>query len=145
MKVILLKDVKTLGHKGQVVEVAEGYARNFLFPQHAAVEASPNALRQVKEKAESEKKKEKKQEKQDRDLAKKLDGQEILISAKADGSTLYASITNKDIAKELKDKGFKVDAKFIELKPIKELGEYEVLVEFASGFEAMIKIIVEAK
>lgn len=145
MKVILLKDVNSLGKKGDIVEVAEGYARNFLFPQHSAVEASPNAVKQVKEKSAGEQRRAKKQEKAEKDQAKKIDGQEFIIKAKTNGQTLYASIGNKDIAQSMKESGFKIDPKYIISPNIKEIGSYEVTIEFPSGFEAIINIIVESK
>ncbi len=144
MKVILLEDVKQLGLKGDVVTVAEGYARNFLFPQHLAVEATEGKVRQMKEKEEAENRRKKKEKKGERQLAANLDGQEVIIQAKADGITLYAAISPKDVAKQLKNLGFSVKSDLIKMDVIKETGEYEASIQFSSGFESHIQIIVEA-
>lgn len=145
MKVILLEDVKSLGFKGAVVEVSEGYARNFLFPQHLAVEATDSTLRQKDEQEKSAARKVKKAEKEEKKLASAIDGEEIVIEAKADGGKLFAAITAKDIAKALKDKGHSVAKEFIEFEPKKETGSFEAIVSFPSGFDATIHVIIESK
>ena len=145
MKVILLEDVKSNGLKGDVVEVSEGYARNFLFPQHLAIEASEQAIADRDEKKKRESKKEKKDEKEQKAIAAKLDGLELIIQAKADSGKLYAAITAKDIVKELKSKGSKVDEKWLDFDPVKEVGTCEAVVNFPSGFEAIVTVVVEAK
>lgn len=145
MKVILLQEVKSIGKKGEVVDVAEGYARNFLFPQHMAVEASAKALKERDDREKSAERKEKKEEKAERQLAAEIDGMEVTIQAKADKGKLYAAVNSKDIASAIKDLGYTVDVKYIKSDPIKEPGTYELRVEFPSGFEATISVIVEAK
>ncbi|KKW30045.1 MAG: 50S ribosomal protein L9 [Candidatus Uhrbacteria bacterium GW2011_GWD2_52_7] len=145
MQVILLDDVRALGRKGVVVDVPEGYARNFLFPQHLAVEASKKALHEKDERDTAQKSRVKKDEKQDRRLAEQIDGLEVVVAAKADKGTLYASVGAKEIAAALKDEGFKVNADYIEVDPIKEIGSSEVTISFPSGFEAMITVVVEGK
>lgn len=144
MKLILLEDVKKLGFKGDVVDVSEGYARNFLFPQHLAVEATEEKLNEMKAREKASVKKVKKAEKEEKRLAAAIDGQEILIEAKADGGKLFAAIGPKDVAKALKDKGFKVNKEYIEFEPKKETGAYEALVNFPSGFEATVSVVIES-
>lgn len=134
-----------MGKKGEVVEAAEGYARNFLFPQHLGVEASPKALRERDEREKSAERKEKKEEKGERKLAAELEGLEVTISAKADKGKLYAAIHPKEIAAAIKDLGYKVDPKLIQIDVIKEAGTFDARIEFPSGFEATIQVIVEAK
>lgn len=145
MKVILLADVKSLGREGDVVDVSEGYARNFLFPQHKAVEATEGTLRQKDEKEKSAARKVKKAEKEEKALATSIDGQEVIIEAKADGGKLFAAVTAKDIAKALKEKELKVSDKFIAFEPQKEVGTYEAAVNFPSGFDATVRVVIEAK
>lgn len=145
MKVILLEDVKTLGRKGDVVETSEGYARNFLFPQHLCLEASPAALAQLEIQKKTVKNKEKKADNEEKKLAAQLDGVEVIIEAKADAGKLYAAIGPKDIAKALKAQGYSVAVNLITFAPQKELGTYEAVVEFESGFEATITVIIEEK
>ncbi|MFH1711986.1 MAG: 50S ribosomal protein L9 [Patescibacteria group bacterium] len=145
MKLILLEDVKSLGRAGDVVEASEGYARNFLFPQHLAVEASEEALKEREQSEKAKAKQDKKEEKAEKALAAKIDGAEVVIQAKADEGKLYASVSVKDVAAALKEQGMKVSEKFINFKSTKELGTYEATVDFPSGFDATVNIIIEAK
>jgi large subunit ribosomal protein L9 len=144
MKVILLKDVKNIGNEGDIKEVVEGFARNFLFPQHLAVEATEHSIRQQEEKKKAASNKEKKQEKLDRQLISKIDGAEVVITAKADNGKLYASVGVKDVVEGLKDLGFKVTHDDIDFSPKKEIGTYEAIVS-RGEFEAGITVIIEAK
>lgn len=144
MQVILLEDVPAHGRKGTVVEVSEGYARNFLFPAHLAIEASPKALSDKADKEKREKTKEKKAEKEDRKMAAELDGIEVVITAKSDGGKLYAAVGPKDVRSALKGLGHKVDAEQIEMEPVKEVGTTSAIVNFSSGYEATITVIVES-
>lgn len=147
MKVILLKDSEKLGKKGEVKEVAEGFARNFLFPRDLAEPASESALKRLaQEKEEQAKKAEADLEITER-VVGGLDGQEVEISAKMDESgKLYGSITSAKIAKVLKDKGFEVKPKQVKLiEPIKEAGEFDIALEFPHGLEASIKLIVSGE
>ncbi|MFH1632198.1 MAG: 50S ribosomal protein L9 [bacterium] len=145
MKVILLEDVKSLGHKGDVVEVSEGYARNFLFPQHVALEASETALKEKDQKEKAATAKARKEEKEERKLAAKLDGFELIMTVKTDEGKLYAAVTSKDIAKGLKDAGYKVDPEWINFASTKETGTSEAVVNFPGGFEATVNIVIESK
>ena len=145
MKIILLADVKALGRKGELAETSEGYARNFLFPQHLALEASPKALADLESKKQISKNKEKKAEKEEKKIAAALDGVEVIIPVKTDGDKLYAAIGPKDVAKALKEEGYSVSADLITFNPQKEVGTFEATVEFASGFEATVAVIIEEK
>lgn len=147
MKVILLTNVKTLGKEGEVVNVSDGHARNFLFPQNLAVSATAEELklREAKEKAVI--KKTSKAVEADGKLAARLDGAEVVVEEKINEvGILYAAVTKKTIAKALKKMGFAVDEDFIKLKaPIKEPCEIDVKIEFAHGFESEIHVVVEGK
>ncbi len=144
MQVILLEDVKSLGRKSTVVEVSEGYARNFLFPAHLALEANAKSLAEKERKEESGKRKVKKQELEDKKLAAKLDGVEVLIAAKSEGGKLFAAVGPKQVREALKEMGYKVDEEQIEMTPIKEPGSRDAVINFDSGYEANITIVVEA-
>ncbi|EKD47052.1 MAG: hypothetical protein ACD_66C00244G0003 [uncultured bacterium] len=144
MKIILLEDVKTIGMKGDVKEVQEGYARNFLFPQHLAVEATEHSIRQQDEKKKAATAREKKQEKMDKLAVSKVDGVEVVISAKADKGKLYAAVTAKDVSEGLKEQGFKIDPDDIEFASTKETGSYEAIVS-KGDYESGITVIIEAK
>ncbi len=146
MKVILLEDVRKLGNKGQVIEVSDGYARNYLFPKGLAVEASDGRLKELQNKAlQAEKKKEKEDEKAVK-LKEKIDKQTVSVKAKCgEGGKLFGAVTSKEIADALKA-GFKVDIdkKKIEIKePIRHLGEYEVKIKIHPSVQADITIVVE--
>lgn len=149
MKVILLQDVEKLGKKFDVKEVADGYARNFLLPNNLVKPATEEALKQLEVEKEAAIKKAEEELKIMEEIVSQLDDQEIEIVSKVDeNGKLYGSLTSLKIAKILKEKGFNIAKNQIKLaEPIKEVGEYDVVVEFPHGLEAKIKIIVteEAK
>jgi len=147
MKVILLKDVASLGKEGSVVEVSDGHARNFLFPQNLAVPATPEALRRRDEKVEIAKRVVNKEVSQMGDLAQRLEGFELeLVEKSNEGGTFYAAVTAKTIAEALKKKKFNVTADMVKLAdPIKEPGERTVVVQLPHGFEAEVRISVQSK
>ena len=129
MKVILLCDVKGQGKKDQIVEVSDGYARNFLFPQKKAVPADAKATNELKNKAEAQQYKINEDRKAAQALADKINNVEIeiIMGHGADGR-LYGSVTAKDIAEELKRRiGVDVDKRKIQLKDsIRAYGKHDV-------------------
>jgi large subunit ribosomal protein L9 len=147
MKVILMKDVKDLGKEGDIVDVSDGHARNFLFPQNLAVAATADTMKQKAQKENALSLKVHKEMSVAGDLAAKLEGFELVIREKvSDGGVLYAAVNKKEIASALKKEGFKVDPEAVVIKePIKELGEYTVSVNLVHGFESEIRIIIEEK
>lgn len=145
MKVILKQDVKGLGKAGQTVNVAEGYARNFLLPRGLATEASTGALRSLANQKQAEKLREEREAQSARAVKDKLNGQTITLQAKAgDAGRLFGAITSKDIAAALtRSAGIPIDKKRIELKePIKALGEYEITVRLGFDLLARVKVVV---
>ncbi len=144
MKVILLKDIEKLGKKGEVKEVADGFARNYLFSKKLAELASEASLKRLAQEKEVMAKKAEADLQATELLVSQLDGQEIEITAKTDeGGKLYGALTPVKIAKVLKEKGFNVSKNQIKVtEPIKESGEHEIALEFPHGLEATIKIIV---
>ena len=144
MKIILLQDFKKIGKKGDIKEVSDGFARNFLFPKKIAEIATEMSVR----KAETLRQKHAQEEQADLEkfqrLAGQLEGRDIIIQAKEKEGKLFGAIHAKDISKELKKENLVVPEKCIVLKsPIKELGEYDIKIELEHGIEAAIKIIVE--
>ena len=145
MKVILLKDHKPLGKEGNVINVADGHALNFLFPQHIAVEASPEAIRNIQIANETEKRQTSKVTKRNEEAAAKLDGFEVVIKEKTtEEGKLYAAVNAKVIKKALRLHGFQVNDKQIQMTPTKDLGPVSATVQFPGGLEAEVRIIVEA-
>ena len=148
MKVILLKDIKGTGKKGDVKEVSDGYARNFLFPKKLAVQAGNTELKELKEKQTSQKIKEQKEYEAAVELGKKMEEMNVTIYSKAgDGGRLFGSITSKDIAEELKKQhNVEVDKRKITLdEPIRVLGSRFVEVKIHQKVTTKIRVDVKEK
>ena len=148
MKVILLRDVESLGKEGDVVNVSDGHARNFLFPQNLAVAATREALERMNRREKKASKQDEKALAQMGEFAKSLDGTEVVLTEKTnDEGVLFGSVTSTTIAKALKKQGFKkVDESMVKLEtPIKEPGEYSAAVNLPLGFEVEVTVVVESK
>jgi large subunit ribosomal protein L9 len=145
MKVVLIKDDKKIGKSGDIKDVADGYARNFLLKNNIAVMATPQALAEAKKKKESEAKKIATEKTNTEELFKKLNKFKIKTTLKfGDGDTAFGSVSEKDISDMLKEKGFDIDVKNIILDShIKTLGEYKVKIKLGFDFEPEISIVVE--
>ncbi len=146
MQVMLLKDVPGLGHAGDVKQVAAGYAQNYLFPRNLAISATEGAVKQAKSLQEAAERRRQRKVNEAKEIAARLDGQEIIFSARAgEGDRLYGSITGHDIAEKLQSStGIEVDRRYVELEhPIKSLGEHNVVVKLGSGAVANIRVRVE--
>lgn len=144
MDVILSQDIKKLGKKGEVVSVAEGYARNYLLPQGMAMEASQGRIKELARQRDALANQKHKQEEKSRALGAKLAGVKISLPAKVgEAGKLFGAISNKDIAGALLTvHGLDVDKKKIILKePIKALGEYVVTVKLHPA--VMVELTVE--
>jgi len=145
VKVILARDVPSLGKAGTVVEVKEGYARNYLIPRGLAVEATEGALRSFQEQQEAMKRRAERERARARELARALSETAVVIRARAgEGGRLFGSVTAETIAQTLRERGVEVSRKQIELpEPIKALGTYEVTVHLGHGLRAPIRVRVE--
>jgi len=147
LKVILLEDVKKLGKKGDLVDVSDGYARNFLFPRNLAKEATEGSLKQLKQEKDALAKKKQKELEQAKELAKVLSNTTVTLKVKAgEQGKLFGSVTSKDISEALKKQyNIEVDRRKIELQePIKSLGSYKVDVKLAPEVDAKLSVkIVE--
>ena len=146
MKLILLQDVKSLGKKGELVNASDGYARNFLIPKGLAKEVNNQVMNEYKN-AENSKKYKTEQDIAAANAAKaKLDGQTLLIKAKAgQGSKLFGSITSKEVSAELKAKfGLDIDKRKISMTDIKTVGSFKAEVKLYSGISAAVTVEVEA-
>lgn len=148
MKVILNKDVKELGKTGQIVNVAEGYARNFLFPRKLATAADAGALKQIETKKKIVELKLEHQIADAKEIAERLKGTSVKIQGKTGaGTKLYGSITNQDIADALlKQSHVKVDKRSIHIgEPIKTLGTHEASIKLHHEVSATITVEVVAE
>ncbi|HHU90324.1 MAG TPA: 50S ribosomal protein L9 [Clostridiaceae bacterium] len=146
MKVILKQDVKKLGKKDQIVEVNDGYARNYLIPKGLVVEATPAALNEAKAKNAAEKHRKETELSDAKALAAKMSGITVTVKSKAGASgKLFGSITSKDITDQLKAQHkIKIDKKMVNLpEAIKSLGETEVEIRLYAGVTTKIKVMVE--
>ena len=144
MKVILLQDIENIGKKNEVKNVANGYARNFLFPKNLAKIATKEAIEELEKQKELEEKKAEEELKTTQEIVKKVDGLEIEMPVKVDEQgKLYGSINEVEISKILTDKRFDIKKKQIKIpQPIKEIGEHQITILFDHNLEAEIKIIV---
>ena len=138
MKVVLKADVKGLGKKGELVNVSDGYARNFLFPRNLASEANAQAMSELKNKEQAEKYRIETETAAAKADAAKIEGKTLKIVAKAgQNGKLFGSVTAKEIAAELqKVYGVKVDKKRLDADDIKTFGTYTVNVKFNHGVKA---------
>ncbi|BAS29432.1 50S ribosomal protein L9 [Limnochorda pilosa] len=148
MKVILKETVHGLGEKGDVVDVAPGHARNYLFPRGFAMEATRGNLKQVEHLQKVRAQERAREESQLRELAARIDGIEVSITARAGaGGKLFGSVTAQDLAQAIRDSaGEELDRRKIQLaEPIRTLGRREVVVRLAPGIEASVVVVVTAE
>ncbi|MBC7319237.1 50S ribosomal protein L9 [bacterium] len=145
MEVILLKDVPGLGRSGDIKEVPEGYARNYLIPRGLAVKSTKGRVKDIELRKSAIETKEARERESAMKLAERLKGTSLTFKVKVgEENKLFGSITSIDIAEGLKKKGFNIDKHQIVLKePIKYLGTYEVTVKLGFGVSAPINILVE--
>ena len=146
MKVILTKDVQGTGKAGEVKDVADGYARNFLLPRKLAIPATGSALRSVEQRKASEAKRASTEEQVARALAERLMAAPVMLTAKVgDQGRLYGSITSADIADQLSAQlGQPIDRRKIELEtPIRQLGTHEVTIRLHRAVSAVVKVDVQ--
>ncbi|KOY15267.1 50S ribosomal protein L9 [Paenibacillus xylanivorans] len=144
MKVIFIKDVKGQGKKGQVKEVSEGYAQNFLLPRGIARPATDGNMKTLDNQKAAEDRRKQEEKAEAEALAKKLEAEVTELKAKAgEGGRLFGAITSKQIAEALAAKGLKVDKRKIELdEPIRTLGVTQVSVKVHPEVKATLKVQV---
>jgi len=144
MKVILLKDIKSIGKKGDVVNAADGYARNYLFPRQLAQEATDPNMHILNKKNETERKKKTSEIEAAQKTANELKDKVVKIIGKAgENGKLFGAITNKDIATALnKQCNLDIDKKKIVTDTIKLLGTYEVEIKVYPEISTKIKVLV---
>ncbi len=144
MKVILLADVKGSGKKDQIIEVSDGYARNFLLPRKLAKEATSANLNAAKTAADAEVHRRAVQKQQAQENAKKLENLWVKIQGKAGNGKMFGAVSAKDIAEAIAAQhGIEIDKKKIDIPAIKAPGEYVAILKLFPEVSAKIKVIVE--
>lgn len=144
MKVVLLADVKGHGKKGELCNVSDGYARNFLFPKNLAIEANNAAMAELKSREEAKAHHKKEEIAAANDLACKLEGKTVTIKAKAGANgKLFGSVTSKEISNEIKKTlGIEIDKKKMSVADIKNFGEYTAEIKLYTGISAKLTVKV---
>ena len=147
MKVILLQDVKGQGKKGEVIEVNEGYARNFLIKKGLAEAATASKLNDINQKKAAADYHHAEEVKATRELAKEISGKTFTVRIKAgQGGKVFGSVTGANISDALQQAGYSIDKKKVVLaQPIKNTGVYDIDLKLMEGSTSKIKISVEAE
>ena len=147
MKVILTTDVPKLGKSGEMKNVADGYATNFLIPQKLAVPAAGGAFRAWQHDIASREEKRQREREEAEIASNRISSTTLTMGVKVgEGGKLYGSITSKDIADALARRGIEIDRHKIELEePLKSLGTYKVAVKVYSGMTSEVTVVVEPK
>ena len=146
MKVILLQDVKGKGKKGQMLEVSDGYARNFMLPKKLAIEATPDAINTMRMNDKAAAEKAAKERAEALEIARQLKELILVVTAKGGGNgRLFGSVTNQEIADALaKQAGIKLDKRKIVISdPIKSVGTYTVTCKLGYEISAPLSVKIE--
>lgn len=144
MKVILLKDIEALGSAGEVVQVKNGYGRNFLIPRHKALVATAANMAQFESRRKQQETLAERERRAAEALAKKLETESLTVQVKVgEEDRLFGSVTAQNIAELLDEKGYEIDRRAIHLEdPIRELGVYNVEVRLHPEVAAAVKLWV---
>ncbi len=146
MKIILLQDVKSLGKKGALVEVSDGYAKNFILPKKLGLEATSKNMNELKLQKANDEKVAAKILEEAKEFAKLLEAKQVVLSLKAgEGGKTFGSVSSKEIAAEaLKQHNLEIDKKKIQLpEQLKSIGSYEVPVKLHPQVTAKLKVKIE--
>ncbi len=146
MEVILKDDVPKLGEMGDIVEVADGYGRNYLIPQGLATQATEGRKAQIEHKRKQIERQKEEQREAAREVLEEIDGVSVSIPERvAESERLYGSVSSRNIADVLQQEGFEVAYRDVLLdEPIRELGIYRVPIKLASGINAHVFVWVVA-
>ncbi|OGI25501.1 MAG: 50S ribosomal protein L9 [Candidatus Moranbacteria bacterium RBG_13_45_13] len=143
MKIILLQDVENLGKEGEIKEVADGFARNFLFPKKMAEIATDETVKRAEGKKQKQAEKSKLELEETQKLAEQLEGRELYIKVREKDGKLFGSVNEKTVADALKDEGTNIAPENVKLaEPIREMGEYEAQISLDHGLEANVRLIL---
>lgn len=143
MKVVLLKDLKGKGKKGDIINVNDGYASNFLIPNGYAIVGTNSAVNEANQAKVANAYHEEQNRMAAQELAKQLNGKEVSIQVKAGANgKIFGSVTNKEVSAALEKIGFQIDKKKIELDQVKSLGNYNAKLKLYPNISATIKVVV---
>ncbi|MDD4315651.1 MAG: 50S ribosomal protein L9 [Clostridia bacterium] len=143
MKIVLLQDFKSLGAAGDIVEVNDGYAKNFLIPKKLASEATRSIINEHEQRVEKEKRQKEKERQQALELKQTISTKTVEVAVKCGEGKMYGSVTAQDIAKGLAKQGIEIDKRKITIpEPIKQLGEHIVEVWLYKETTVKMKINV---
>jgi large subunit ribosomal protein L9 len=144
MKVILKEDVKNIGSMGQIVDVADGFARNYLVPRGLAAEANVKNIRSLEHEKTIIQEKAKKIKNQAQVLSDKVSNMTIIIKAKAgEEGKLFGAVTTMDIVEQMKNEGLEIDKKKVVLdEPIKRVGSYSVSIKLHPSVATLVNVQV---
>lgn len=146
MKVVLLKDLKGRGKKGDIIEVNSGYAQNYLIPNGFCVIGNASNLNEAKQAKASNAYHEEQNQIKAREVASKLKDKEVVLSVKCGaGGKIFGSVTNKEVATQLEKMGFVIDKKKIEMPVVKNTGEYIVKIKLYANISTDMKVRVVAE
>lgn len=148
MKVILLSDIKNVGKKDEVLNANDGYARNFLFPKKLAVEATPDNLKKLRDKKDSEAHKKELDKQKAKEIAEIINKSELILKVKAgENGKIFGGVTSKEISEGLKKQNnIEVDKKKIVLaETIKTLGRFSVDIKLYEGIVAKLTIDIKSE
>ncbi len=147
MEVILKEDVNKLGHRGDVVKIADGYGRNYLLPGKLAIEATPANKAVIEQMKGSAIRKLAKEKVIAEDLSKTLESVELVFERKVgENDHLFGSVTSGDIAHQLEEKGYPIDRRKISLEePLKSLGEFHVPIKLHREVTSHLKVTVKGE
>lgn len=147
MKVILLQDVRGQGKKGQLVQVSDGYARNYLFPRKMAIEATADNVNTMRMNDKAKQEREQRQREEATALSAKLCEMTLVLYAKGGGAgRLFGSVTSQEVSEALKEQGYDVDKRKIVIdEPIKTVGIYTIKCKLGYEINAPLKLDVREK
>ena len=146
MEVILKEDIEKLGHRGDVVKVADGYGRNYLLPSKLAIQATAANKAVVEQMKQSAVRKLAKEKVVAEDLSKQMENVELVFERKVgENDHLFGSVTSADIAQQLEQKGYSVDRRKISLEePLKSLGEFHVPIKLHREVTSHLKVTIKS-
>lgn len=145
MKVILLQDISGTGKKEQIIEVSDGYARNFLFPRKMAIEATDGQIKKIRAQKDAVEHRQQTEKSEAQALAKSMNGSVVVVKAKAgDGSRLFGAVTSQEVAAALKSQyNIDIDKRKIDMPNIKTLGETAIEIKLHAGVPTRLIVKVE--